>query len=70
MTIQKSPYRRIKATIRKIAGWTAAIAFLLLLGKAGASDRGAPIEDIFPSTIIYCGIMIVSILIYKVAGGK
>lgn len=61
---------KIEPIVRRISGIMGLIFFVLLLGKAGASDCGAPIEDIFPSSLIYCGGMLISILIYKVAGGK
>lgn len=67
---RKSQYRRIRAAIRKAAGWTTAIMLILVLGKAGASDCGAPIEEIFPSTFIYTGIAIVSFHIWEMFGGN
>lgn len=67
---RKSQYRRIRAAIRKAAGWTTAIMFFLVLGKAGASDCGAPMEEIFPSTFIYMGIAIVSFHVWEWFGGN
>ena len=56
--------------VRTISGWATVIFFFLILGKAGASDCGAPLEEIFPSTFIYCGLMIVSFHIWEAAGGN
>lgn len=56
--------------VRTISGWATAIFFFLILGKAGASDCGAPWEEIFPSTFIYCGLMILSFHIWEAAGGN
>lgn len=67
---RKAHYKRIRAAIRTAAGWTTAIMFFLVLGKAGASDCGAPWEEIFPSTFIYCGLMILSFHIWEAAGGN
>ena len=60
---------KIEKIVRTISGWATAIFFILILGKAGASDCGAPWEEIFPSTFIYCGLMIVSFHIWEAAGG-
>lgn len=67
---RKAHYKRIRAAIRTAAGWTTAIMFFLVLGKAGASDCGAPWEEIFPSTFIYCGLMILSFHVWEAAGGN
>ena len=67
---RKSQYRRIRAAIRTAAGWTTAIMFFLVLGKAGASDCGAPMEEIFPSTFIYMGIAIISFHVWEAFGGN
>ena len=56
--------------VRTISGWATVIFFFLILGKAGASDCGAPLEEIFPSTFIYCGLMILSFHIWEAAGGN
>lgn len=61
---------KIEKIVRTISGWATAIFFILILGKAGASDCGAPLEEIFPSTFIYCGLMIVSFHIWEAAGGN
>lgn len=61
---------KIEKIVRTISGWATAIFFILILGKAGASDCGAPWEEIFPSTFIYCGLMIVSFHIWEAAGGN
>lgn len=48
--------RRKRHTItafRKISGAACFIFFLLVLGKAGASDCGAAFEEIFPSTLYF-----------------
>ena len=60
----------IRAAIRTAAGWTTAIMFFLVLGKAGASDCGAPMEEIFPSTFIYMGIAIISFHVWEAFGGN
>ena len=61
---------KVEKIVRTISGWATAIFFFLILGKAGASDCGAPWEEIFPSTFIYCGLMIVSFHIWEAAGGN
>lgn len=61
---------KIEKIVRTISGWAIVIFFFLVLGKAGASDCGAPWEEIFPSTFIYCGLMIVSFHIWEAAGGN
>lgn len=67
---RKAHYKRIRAAIRTAAGWTTAIMFFLVLGKAGASDCGAPMEEIFPSTFIYMGISIISFYVWEACGGN
>lgn len=67
---RKAHYKRIRAAIRTAAGWTTAIMFFLVLGKAGASDCGAPMEEIFPSTFIYMGIAIISFYVWEACGGN
>lgn len=62
--------RQLIAAIRTAAGWTTAIMFFLVLGKAGASDCGAPMEEIFPSTFIYMGIAIISFYVWEACGGN
>ena len=61
---------KVEKIVRTISGWATAIFFFLILGKAGASDCGAPWEEIFPSTFIYCGLMILSFHRWESAGGK
>lgn len=61
---------KVEKIVRTISGWATAIFFFLILGKAGASDCGAPWEEIFPSTFIYCGLMILSFHIWESAGGN
>lgn len=61
---------KIEKIVRTISGWAIVIFFFLILGKAGASDCGAPLEEIFPSTFIYCGLMILSFHIWEAAGGN
>lgn len=61
---------KIEKIVRTISGWAMAIFFFLILGKAGASDCGAPLEEIFPSTFIYCGLMILSFHVWEAAGGN
>lgn len=61
---------KVEKIVRTISGWATAIFFFLILGKAGASDCGAPWEEISPSTFIYCGLMILSFHIWESAGGN
>ena len=61
---------KVEKIVRTISGWATAIFFFLILGKAGASDCGAPWEEIFPSTFIYCGLMILSFHIWESTGGN
>ena len=61
---------KVEKIVRTISGWATAIFFFLILGKAGASDCGAAWEEIFPSTFIYCGLMILSFHIWESAGGN
>lgn len=61
---------KIEKIVRTISGWTTVVFFFLILGKAGASDCGALWEEIFPSTFIYCGLMILSFHIWEAAGGN
>ena len=61
---------KVEKIVRTISGWATAIFIFLILGKAGASDCGAPWEEIFPSTFIYCGLMILSFHIWESAGGN
>lgn len=61
---------KIEKIVRTISGWATVVFMFLILGKAGASDCGAPLEEIFPSTFIYCGLMIVSFHIWEAAGGN
>ena len=62
--------QKTRAAIRTAAGWTTAIMLFLVLGKAGASDCGAPMEEIFPSTFIYMGIAIISFYVWEAFGGN
>lgn len=61
---------KIEKIVRTISGWATVIFFILILGKAGASDCGAAWEDIFPSTLIYGALMILSFHIWEAAGGN
>ena len=56
---------KVEKIVRTISGWATAIFFFLILGKAGAAW-----EEIFPSTFIYCGLMILSFHIWESAGGN
>lgn len=56
--------------VRTISGWATAIFFFLILGKAGASDCGAPWEEIFPSTFIYMAIAVVAFHVWEAFGGN
>lgn len=67
---RKAHYKRIRAAIRTAAGWTTAIMFILVLGKAGASDCGAAWEEIFPSTFIYMAIAVVAFHVWEAFGGN
>lgn len=67
---QEQATEKIEKIVRTISGWATVIFFFLVLGKAGASDCGAPLEEIFPSTFIYCGLMILSFHIWEAAGGN
>ena len=50
---QRARRRKHALTImRNICGVAAFVLFMLVLGKAGASDCGAAWEEIFPSTFI------------------
>lgn len=62
--------RKAEKIVRTISGWATVIFFILILGKAGASDCGAPWEEIFPSTFIYCGLMILSFHVWEATGGN
>lgn len=62
--------KKIEKIVRTISGWVTVIFFILILGKAGASDCGAPWEEIFPSTFIYCGLMILFFYVWEAAGGN
>lgn len=61
---------KVEKIVRTISGWATAIFFFLILGKAGASDCGAPMEEIFPSTFIYMGIAIISFYVREACGGN
>lgn len=61
---------KVEKIVRTISGWATAIFFFLILGKAGASDCGAPMEEIFPSTFIYMGIAIISFYVWEACGGN
>lgn len=61
---------KVEKIVRTISGWATAIFFFLILGKAGASDCGAPWEEIFPSTFIYMGIAIISFYVWEACGGN
>lgn len=61
---------KVEKIVRTISGWATVIFFILILGKAGASDCGAAWEEIFPSTLIYGALMILSFHIWEAAGGN
>lgn len=68
---QKARRKRHTITaLRKISGAACFIFFLLVLGKAGASDYGAAFEEIFPSTLYFMIGFIVSICAYLKLGGN
>jgi hypothetical protein len=48
--------------MRNICGVAAFVFFMLVLGKAGASDCGAAWEEIFPSTLYFTTGFVVSVL--------
>lgn len=60
---QKARRKRHTITVlRNICGVAAFVFFVLMLGKAGASDCGAAWEEIFPSTLYYTFGFVVSVL--------
>ena len=61
---------KVEKIVRTISGWATAIFFFLILGKAGASDCGAPWEEIFPSTFIYMAIAVVAFHVWEAFGGN
>lgn len=50
---------------KKISGWAAFIFFILVLGKAGASDCGAVWESFFPSILYYVAGFGVSVSVWE-----
>lgn len=62
--------RHIITALRKISGATCFIFFLLVLGKAMASDCGAAFEEIFPSTLYFTVGFVVSLCAYLKLGGN
>lgn len=56
--------------VRRLSGIAVWVFLIMIYGKAGASDCGAPLEEIFPSTFIYVGLMILSFLVWKFTGGE
>jgi hypothetical protein len=60
----------MKTWIRRISGFVLAFSFIMILGKAGASDCGADWSEIFPSTFIYVGIAAVSFYVWEYTGGN
>ena len=56
--------RRIITVVRKISGFMAFVFFMLVLGKAGASDMGAAFEEIFPITFYYTIGFVLSFLVW------
>lgn len=61
-TKQKRQKYRIKKKVSHVScvrylkiffGAAAAVFFLMILGRAGMSDLGAPLEQIFPCTFFY-----------------
>ena len=69
---QKARQRKhIMITLRKISGAATAVLFVLLIGKAGASDCGAAWEEIFPSTLYYLAAFAVCSFVWlKLGGGE
>lgn len=62
-TEQRARRRKHALTImRNICGVAALVFFILILGKAGASDCGAAWEEIFPSTLYFSAGFVVSVL--------
>lgn len=60
---QRARRRKHALTImRNICGVAAFVFFMLVLGKAGASDCGAAWEEIFPSTLYFTAGFVVSVL--------
>lgn len=62
--------RHTITALRKISGAACFIFFLLVLGKAGASDCGAAFEEIFHSTMYFMIGFIVSICAYLKLDGN
>lgn len=63
---QRARRRKHALTImRNICGVAAFVFFMLVLGKAGASDCGAAWEEIFPSTLYFTAGFVVSVLAVK-----
>lgn len=68
---QRARRRKHTLTImRNICGVAAFVFFMLVLGKAGASDCGAAFEEIFPSTLYFMIGFVVSICAYLKLGGN
>lgn len=61
---------KLKTVVKKVSGFCMFLFFMLILGKASASDCGAAWEEIFPSTFIYCGLMILSFHVWEATGGN
>lgn len=67
---QKRPLEKLETALRKVSGFAMFLFFMLILGKAGASDCGAAWEEIFPSTFIYTGLFAVSFFVWDYCGGN
>lgn len=60
---QRARRRKHALTImRNICGVATFVFFMLVLGKAGASDCGTAWEEIFPSTLYFTAGFVVSVL--------
>lgn len=70
MRKRKNRYNQIRMIVRKVSGAATIIFAILIYGKAGASDMGAPIEEIFPSTFIYLALAVISFYIWDMTGGN
>lgn len=57
--------RRVLAAVKRISGIVAFVSFMMVIGKAGASDCGAAWEEIFPSTFYYTAAFVLSMSVFN-----
>lgn len=55
---------------RKVSGFLMVLFFIMVLGKAGASDNGAEIGKIFPAAFIYTGLAAICFEVWDKCGGN